>query len=143
MGTVYCLPSTSIVVCMPQHRCHSLSSSSCGADPSAVWLLTLFFFAGLLNHSCSWSVYIMCGCVPLFLTIYPVQDQNSSVNGAWLSCAMALGDFHSRIQSPMVAMYPILCYYNMPRPGVLPLFFFVRKFLQPVVTLWGTRRRSS
>ena len=27
-------------------------------------------------------------------------------------------------------MYPILCYYNMPRPGVLPLFFFVRKFLQ-------------
>ena len=143
MGTVYCLPSTSIVVLMPQHRCHSLSSSSCGADPSAVWLLTLLFFAGLLNHSCSWSVYIMCGCVPLFLTIYPVQDQNSSVNGAWLSCAMALGDFHSRIQSPMVAMYPILCYYNMPRPGVLPLFFFVRKFLQPVVTLWGTRRRSS
>ena len=43
---------------------------------------------------------------------------------------MALGDFHSRIQSPIVAMYPILCYYNMPRPGVLPLFFFVRKFLQ-------------
>ena len=43
---------------------------------------------------------------------------------------MALGDFHSRIQSPMVAMYPILCYYNMPRPGVLPLFFLVRKFLQ-------------
>jgi len=43
---------------------------------------------------------------------------------------MALGDFHSRIQSPTVAMYPILCYYNMPRPGVLPLFFPVRKFLQ-------------
>ena len=69
MGTVYCLPSTSMVVRMPQHRCHSRSSSSWGADPSAVWLLTLFFFAGLLNHSCSWSVYIMCGCVPLFYTI--------------------------------------------------------------------------
>jgi len=43
---------------------------------------------------------------------------------------MALGDFHSRIQSPTVATYPILCYYNMPRPGVLPFIFFVRKFLQ-------------
>jgi len=69
IGTVYCLPSTSIVVCMPQHRCHNLSSSSWGACPSAVWLLTLFFFAGLLNHSCSWSVYIMSWIVPLFYTI--------------------------------------------------------------------------
>ena len=71
MGTMYFLPSTSIVVCMPQQRCHNLSSCSCGADPSAVWLLTLFFFdlAGLLNHWCSWSVYIMCWCVPLFYTI--------------------------------------------------------------------------
>ena len=130
MGTVYCLPSTSIVVCMPQHRCHSLSSSSWGRCPSAVWLLTLRFFAGLLNHSCSWSVYIMCGCVPLFLTIYPVQDQNSSVNGAWLSCAMALGDFHSRIQSPTVAMHLILFHYNSSEWLVLPFIFFVRKFLQ-------------
>ena len=43
---------------------------------------------------------------------------------------MALGDFHSRIQSPIVAMYPILCDYNIAEAGVLPLFFFVRKFLQ-------------
>ena len=43
---------------------------------------------------------------------------------------MALGDFHSRIQSPIVATYLIHSDYNMPRPGVLPLFFFVRKFLQ-------------
>ena len=43
---------------------------------------------------------------------------------------MALGDFHSRIQSPIVAMYPILFHYNMPEAGVLPLFFPVRKFLQ-------------
>ena len=56
---------------------------------------------------------------------------------------MALGDFHSRIQSPTVAMYPILCDYNMPEVGVLPFIFAVRIFLQPVVTLWGTRRRSS
>jgi len=41
---------------------------------------------------------------------------------------MALGDFHSRIQSPMVAMYLILCDYNMPRPGMLPFIFPVRKF---------------
>ena len=67
-GTTYSLPSTSIVVLMPQHRCHNLSSSSWGACPSAVWLLTLFFF-GRLNHSCSWSVYIMSWIVPLFYTI--------------------------------------------------------------------------
>jgi len=41
---------------------------------------------------------------------------------------MALGDFHSRIQSPTVAMYPIHGYYNMPRPGMLPFIFPVRKF---------------
>ena len=43
---------------------------------------------------------------------------------------MALGDFHSRIQSPTVAMYQIHGYCNMPRPGVLPFIFPVRKFLQ-------------
>jgi len=43
---------------------------------------------------------------------------------------MALGDFHSRLQSPIVAMYPILCDYNTPRPGMLPFIFPVRKFLQ-------------
>ena len=119
---------------MPQHRCHSLSSSSWGRCPSAVWLLTLRFFAGLLNHSCSWSVYIMCGCVPLFLTIYPVQDQNSSVDGAWLSCAMALGDFHSRFRSPTVAMHLILFHYNSSEWLVLPFIFPVRKFLDSEVT---------
>ena len=41
---------------------------------------------------------------------------------------MALGDFHSRLQSPIVAMYPILCDYNTPRPGMLPFIFPVRKF---------------
>ena len=46
---------------------------------------------------------------------------------------MALGDFHSRIQSPIVATYPILCDYNMPEAGVLPFIFPVRKFLQPPV----------
>jgi len=56
---------------------------------------------------------------------------------------MALGDFHSRLQSPIVAMYLILCYYNSTERVVLPLISRVRKFLQPVVTLWGTRRRSS
>jgi len=34
------------------------------------------------------------------------------------------------LEDPTVAMYPILCYYNMPQAGVLPLFFPVRKFLQ-------------
>ena len=43
---------------------------------------------------------------------------------------MALGDLHSRIRSPMVATYPIQGNYNMPEPGMLPLFFPVRKFLQ-------------
>jgi len=33
----------------------------------------------------------------------------------------------------MVATYPIQGYYNMPPPGMLPLFFPVRKFLQPPV----------
>jgi len=51
---------------------------------------------------------------------------------------MALGDFHSRLQSPIVAMYPILCDYNTPRPGVLPFIFPVRKFLQlPVQVAMG------
>jgi len=46
---------------------------------------------------------------------------------------MALGDFHSRIQSPIVAMYPILCDYNIAEAGVLPLFFPVRKFFESQV----------
>jgi hypothetical protein len=51
---------------------------------------------------------------------------------------MALGDFHSRIQSPTVAMYPIHGNYNMPRPGMLPFIFPVRKFLQlPVQVAMG------
>jgi hypothetical protein len=96
-----------------------LRQSCClGADPSAVWLLTLLFlflflfFVGVLSHWCSWSVYIMCGCVPVFLTMYPAADQTCSVTRTWVPCGMALGDFHSRIQSPTVAMYPILCQYN-------------------------------
>jgi len=55
---------------------------------------------------------------------------------------MALGDFHSRLQSPMVAMYPILCDYNTPRPGMLPFIFPVRKFLQlPVQEPMGSLTR--
>jgi hypothetical protein len=55
---------------------------------------------------------------------------------------MALGDFHSRFQSPMVATYPIQDNYNMPRPGMLPLFFPVRKFLQlPVQEPMGSLAR--
>ena len=55
---------------------------------------------------------------------------------------MALGDFHSRIQSPMVAMYPFLFHYNSTRWLVLPLFFFVRKFLQlPVQVAMGSLAR--
>jgi len=50
--------------------------------------------------------------------------------------AMALGDFHSRLQSPTVAMYPILCDYNSTERLVLPFIFAVRKFLQLQVTLW-------
>jgi len=39
-------------------------------------------------------------------------------------------------------MYPIPCYYNMPRPGVLPFIFFVRKFLQlPVQAPMGSLAR--
>jgi len=34
---------------------------------------------------------------------------------------MALGDFHSRIQSPMVATYPIQGNYNTPAGGMLVL----------------------
>jgi hypothetical protein len=33
----------------------------------------------------------------------------------------------------MVAMYPILCYYNSIDGRVLPFIFSVRKFLQSVV----------
>ena len=43
---------------------------------------------------------------------------------------MALGDFHSRIQSPTVAMHLILFHYNSSEWLVLPFIFFVRKFLQ-------------
>jgi len=52
---------------------------------------------------------------------------------------MALGDFHSRIQSPTVAMHLILFHYNSSEWLVLPLFFPVRKFLQlPVQVLMGS-----
>ena len=55
---------------------------------------------------------------------------------------MALGDFHSRLQSPIVATYPILCDYNTPRPGMLPFIFPVRKFLQlPVQVPMGSLTR--
>ena len=55
---------------------------------------------------------------------------------------MALGDFHSRIQSPTVAMYPIQGDYNMPGPGMLPFIFPVRKFLQlPVQVAMGSLTR--
>ena len=46
------------------------------------------------------------------------------------------------LEDPTVAMYPILCYYNMPQAGVLPLFFPVRKFLQlPVQDPMGSLAR--
>ena len=55
---------------------------------------------------------------------------------------MALGDFHSRLQSPMVAMYPIHSDYNMPRPGMLPFIFPVQKNLQlPVQVAMGSLAR--
>ena len=47
---------------------------------------------------------------------------------------MALGDFHSRIQSPTVAMHLILFHYNSIEWLVLPFIFFVRKFLDSEVT---------
>ena len=51
---------------------------------------------------------------------------------------MALGDFHSRIQSPIVAMYLILFHYNSIDRVVLPFIFSVRKFLQlPVQVAMG------
>ncbi len=43
---------------------------------------------------------------------------------------MALGDFHSRFASPTVAMHLILFHYNSSEWLMLPLIFFVRKFLQ-------------
>jgi len=55
---------------------------------------------------------------------------------------MALGDFHSRIQSPTVAMHLILFHYNSSEWLVLPFNFFVRKFLQlPVQVLMGSLTR--
>jgi len=55
---------------------------------------------------------------------------------------MALGDFHSRIPSPTVAMYPILCDYNMPEAGVLPFISAVQKNLQlPVQEPMGSLAR--
>ena len=74
IGTMYSLPSTSMVVLMPHARVYSLGSSR-GGCPSAVWLLTLFFLAGRLSHSCSWSVYIIGWIVPLFYTNLYVAGQ--------------------------------------------------------------------
>jgi hypothetical protein len=141
MGTVYCLPSTSMVVRMPQHRCHNLSSSSWGGCPSAVWLLTLFFFAGLLNHSCSWSVYIMSWIVPLFYTIL-------SCCGSKCYCSIDIGAMRDGVGwSPLslwithschVVEYPVSVHYarwycyryfvlcvnfcncRLPEPGPIP-----------------------
>ena len=55
---------------------------------------------------------------------------------------MALGDFHSRIQSPIVAMYRYCAIVTCPERPLLPLFFFVRKFLQlPVQVPMGSLTR--
>ena len=43
---------------------------------------------------------------------------------------MALGSFHSRTHDPKVAMYPILCDYNMPPPGMLPFIFPLCKIFE-------------
>ena len=84
---MYFLPSTSMVVCMPQHLCHNLSSSSWGGCPSAVRLLTLFFLAGLDDsHSCSWSVYIMIDLC--FILIYMLQVKKYTVKSAWQVCVI-------------------------------------------------------
>ena len=70
---MYCLPSTSMVVLMPHARVYILSSSW-GGCPSAVWLLTLFFLAGLLNQSFSSSVYIIVFLVGLLGTQGRIQS---------------------------------------------------------------------
>jgi hypothetical protein len=103
-----------MVVCMPQQRCHNLSSSSWGAAPSAVWLLTLLFFAGRLNHSCSWSVYIMFGLFLCFTLFYHAAGQKKH-------CSIDIGDMHDGVgihpvslEDPIVATYPIQAYCNTP-----------------------------
>jgi len=74
-GTTYVLPSTSIVVLMPQARVgltnqwppwqsHSVSSTR-----RSGFLFDFLYFRGLLNHSFSWSVYIILG-VCSFVLLY-------------------------------------------------------------------------
>jgi len=55
---------------------------------------------------------------------------------------MALGDFHSRIQSPTVAMHLILFHYNSSEWVMLPFIFSVQKNLQlPVQEPMGSLTR--
>lgn len=75
----------------------------------------------------------------LFLLLYIMLQIKTTCNRDIATMCMALGDFHSRIQSPTVAMYPILLHYNSGEWLVLPLNFSVRVFLQPVVTVLGER----
>jgi|DEB0MinimDraft_6_1074348.scaffolds.fasta_scaffold239979_2 hypothetical protein len=53
---------------------------------------------------------------------------------------MALGDFHSRIPSPIVATYPIHGNYNTPGGGMLVLKKIVCKNLQSTVADVGPDR---
>ena len=82
-----------MVVVMPQ----SCLRRSRGGCPSAVWLLTLFFFRGWLSQSCSWSVYIMCWIVPLFYTILsdPVREA---------LCLVCMTPMHNGVGSDPVSL---------------------------------------
>ena len=63
-----------MVVLMPQHRCHNLSSSSWGGCPSAVWLL-LLLFRGWETHFISSSVYGIIALDCSFVLHYFIMRQ--------------------------------------------------------------------
>ena len=75
-GTTYSLPSTSIVVLMPQARVGltnqwpPLQSHSVCSTLRCLLVFDFLYFLGFVNHVCSSSVYIMSGdCSFVFATI--------------------------------------------------------------------------
>ena len=106
---------------------------------SGCWLSS-----SLLVCSTIRALGLCISCVGVFLCflLYIMLQIKTVVFVSHTWYAMALGDFHSRIQSPTVAMHLILFHYNSSEWLVLPLFFPVRKFLQlPVQVPMGSLTR--
>ena len=142
MGTMYVLPSTSMVVLMP----HALDQSLASSCFTLRCLLRFDLrYEPVVTQVISSSVYgIMFWIVPLFSTILSCCRSKRY-------CYLHMAVMHDGVGTgstlalpvPWVPCSRVPVDYNSRERVMLPFISAVQKNLQPVVTLWGTRRRSS